>query len=180
MSNARVERERMQPQPLEVEGSSDQSDYLVAAVFLVIATSLEILLGWLYWQLHGGNIDNFTFWTSGDKKWLEALFWSLITVFAWNITDIAGYLWKQSFQKRYIWDYIGHTFEAPPISLALVFITINLGIAIGDTTISLEKAPITVIIAFSIIATYFSREAVGALKKVAVSFSKLVTNKFSK
>ncbi len=178
-----VVKAKQVPPPLPpLSGSveaSDWSDYAIGTLFVAIGTVLAVLLGWFYWNVHGGSVDNFSLWAVGDKKWLEVLFWSFFTVHAWNITDSASAIWDGKFQKRFVWFYIGRMFETPPISLALVFIVINLGVAFGDTTISLKEAPIIVIIAFAIVSAYFSREAVDTLQEVAKWFIKQVKGKLN-
>jgi hypothetical protein len=146
---------------------SDWSDYLAGTLYVIIGVAIAIIVGWFYWDLHGGNLEDFAFWTEGDKKWLEVIFWSAFTIHTWNITTVAMHISDGKFNKRWIWEYLGKTFETPPISLALVFIVINLGVAFGDTTLSLQEAPITVVIAFAIISAYFSRQTTEALKVAA-------------
>ena len=150
------------------------SDYFVGSLFVIIGVTIWGLVGLVYWNLHGGSIDNFSFWTTGDKKWLEALFWSFLTGIAWNVTSVAFDMRDQIFQKRDVFSWLGRILEAPLISFALVFVLTNLGVAFGDTTISLSQAPITVVIAFAIISAYFAPQTIQAIGAVADWFQKQV------
>ncbi len=161
------------------EDKVDWSDYIIGTLYIVIGVLFAIFIVWIYWILHGGDINTFAFWSSDDKKWIEVLFWSLFTVHAWNITDAANWMWYKGFQKRFVWYYIGRMFETPPISLALVFVIINLGVAFGDTTISLKESPILIIIALAIISAYFSQQTIDSLKEVAIWITGQVKSKLN-
>jgi hypothetical protein len=176
---AKAKTKQSPPRPSQGSEASDWSDYMVGTVYTILGVAFAIWLGRLYWEVHGGNIDTFSFWTTNDKKWLEVLFWSFFTAHAWNMTDAAYAMWNRDFQKRYIWAYVSRIFEAPPISLALVFVVMNLGVAFGGATISLKEAPILVVIAFAIISAYFSRQTVEALQSVAIWLSNLVRSKLN-
>ena len=145
----------------------DWSDYFVGSLYVTMGVGFAVLIAWFYWYMHGGSLDTFSVWSTGDKKWLEVIFWSFFTKHAWNITDVSYEMAHMRFQKRYVWVYISQTFEAPPISLSLVYILVNFGVTISSITLSLEEVPIEMIIALAVISSYFSREAVSALQKAA-------------
>ena len=141
-------------------GPADSSDQVAGSAYVAAL----FLTAWLYWQLHGGSVAAFSFWSDGDRRWLEIIFWSLFTKQAWTVTDVAFELGYGRFRRRYVWAYFGQTLEAPPTSLAFVYLVTNLGVVIGGTSLSFKEAPVQTMIALAILASYFSRDAVGALQ----------------
>jgi hypothetical protein len=184
--NKKVDTKRISPQPIpslptlspptpllaipmlkKGQEISDRNDYIIGAFFILFGIAFTIILGWFYWFAHGGLTNPFSFWTTGNLEWLEVLFWSLLTVHVWNMTDVAYGISNNSFKKRYILWYLSRMFEAPPVSLALVVVIFNFGISFGDAKFSLTEAPILLVIAFAIISAYFSRQTINALQSVA-------------
>ena len=160
------------PAAAPAPNASNLADTVVGSVYVALGVAFALFLAWAYWSLHGGSLESFALWSTGDKRWLEVLFWSLFTVHTWNTTDVAYEVGFRRFKKHYVLAYIARTFETPPVSLALVFVLVNLGVTFGeDAKISLEKAPIQVVIALAIISAFFSREAVDALQPVAQWFA---------
>jgi len=156
-------------------------DYVTGSIMTALYILILGLSGWLYWSLHGGSIQGFSFWIEGDMKWLEVLFWSFFTALAWQITYNGSAMWGDdaTFRFDWVWWSTGRVLEAPLISVALVFVMTSLGVAFGEVTLSLQETPITVVIALAIIATYFAEDTVAALKAVAVWFKKRVESGLS-
>lgn len=155
------------------------SDFVVGILFVLFSLSALVGLGWYYWELHGGSPETFAFWDTGDKKWLEIFFWALFTVLAEHLGRASYWMSENGFQKRDALKYIGTTLEAPVIAFALVFVVINLGVSFGDTSISLTQVPITVMIAFSIIAAYTAYETRQGIGHVSRWLRKQVETRLS-
>ena len=138
-----------------------RTDYIAATVVMSVLLVILVLSAWLYWNLHGSNASEFAFWSQGDWKWAEVLFWSFFTAVAWTTATVGVNMQgTKLFRSDWSWWSFGRILEAPLVSLALVFILTNLGVAFGDLTLSLKDAPIPILIALAIVATYFSDDAV--------------------
>lgn len=148
----------------------DISDYTVGLIYVLISLAVLIWLISFYWKLHGSDIDSFAFWETGAKKWFEILFWALFGSIAQNTGWGAFKISKRNFQKREVLLQFARIVEAPFISLALIFILFNIGVSFGDATVSLSDVPITIVIAFTIIASFFAWRTKDALDQVAIWF----------
>ena len=152
------EEEKKTEQELEREKKCaegmDLWDYFWGILFMILSMVALALLAWYYWNLHGGSIDKFAFWDTGDKKWLEVLFWASFTCLAEHLGRASYWMAEKGFQKRDALKYIGTTLEAPIIAFALVFVVFNLGVSFGESSVSLKNVPMTVVIAFAIVSAY--------------------------
>lgn len=148
----------------------DTSDYIAGGFYILVSLALLYLLGRYYWTTHGGSFDKFAFWDTGNKKWFEVLFWSVLSSIAQNTGWGAYEMSQAKFQKRQILLQFARIVEAPFISLALIFVLFNLGVAFGDVAITLSEVPITVVVAFTIVASFFAWRTKEALDEVAKWF----------
>ncbi|MBL8089966.1 MAG: hypothetical protein KF758_01615 [Anaerolineales bacterium] len=150
----------------------DTSDFVVGFIYMLISLGILIALGVYYWNIHGGSLENFSFWEDERKKWLEVVFWAFFASIAQNIGYGMYKMGEGILQKRNILLLFARNIEAPFISLALIFVLFNLGVAFGDATITLKDVPVTVMIAFTIVTSFFSWQTKASLEVVSVWFTK--------
>lgn len=156
----------------------DISDYITGGIYILISLMLLFVLGRYYWLTHGGSFETFAFWETDNKKWFEVFFWSLFGSIAQNTGRGAYKMSINTFQKREILLQFARIIESPFITLALIFILFNVGVAFGETTISLSETPPPVVIAFTIVASYFAWHTKNALDEIARSFIGRISKSF--
>ena len=75
-------------------------DYASASAIVALGAAAFFFLARAYWTLHGGSVETFSFWATGDIRWLEVLFWALLTSIAWNTTQAAGALAEEGIPDK--------------------------------------------------------------------------------
>jgi hypothetical protein len=175
---ANAEKSQRNPNSTENKEKMDRSDYITGGIYVLTSLALLFALARYYWITHGGSYDKFEFWETGNKKWFEVLFWSLLTSIAQNTAWGAFKMSKNIFQKREILLQFARIVETPFKSLALIFILFNIGVAFGETTVSLSNVPAPILIACTIVASYFAWNTKDALDNVSQSFIDRISKSF--
>lgn len=162
-----------------------RKDSKYGLAFIAVSLGVLYILGTWYWNCHltpsvkdGKEVWEFAFWKDGSKIYLEVIFWSLVGGLV-KALYLAGYwMSRRQFERRYIPWYIATTAQAPVISLALLIIFLNLGVSLGDATLSFKSADVTVVISLSIILGYFSKNTYQGLNRISEWILHTVESRF--
>lgn len=156
----RLTYEKVQAFVQQLVEPMDRTDYAVGSMGIAVGIAVLLGLVYLYWQLHGGEVETFRLWSMGDARWwLEIVFWSAFVALSRAMFGIGyemGVL--QQFQKRRLPTFLGGLFQNSVLSLAAVMVLLNLGISLGDLTLSLKATGMEFVIALTIITTVFAQQ----------------------
>lgn len=158
----------------------DWTDYAVGIIGILFSVAVLLVLGYIYWRLHGEETRTFSLWSIGDARWLEVLFWSVFTSLSRGVLELGFEMGiDQQFQKRRLFIFLVSVFQNSIMALATVLVVLNLGVSFGGVTLSLKDTSMEIVIGLTIISAVFAKNTGELLWSVSNWLLRAVKSKLA-